>query len=57
MLDEFEETAAQHLVTDMLRDGSVSEDEKKLLTDIDKTLRLFDYEKVTKIITEALDTQ
>ncbi len=57
LLDEFEETAAQHLVTDMLRDGSVSEDEKKLLTDIDKTLRLFDYEKVTKIITEALDTQ
>ncbi|MBO4762292.1 MAG: Hpt domain-containing protein, partial [Lachnospiraceae bacterium] len=57
LLEKFEETAAEHLVTDMLRDESLPENERKLLTEIDKTLRLFDYDKVGQIITEALDTQ
>ncbi|MCR4647836.1 MAG: response regulator, partial [Lachnospiraceae bacterium] len=55
LLSQFEETAAQHIVRDLLRDETLSEEEKKLLHEIEKTLKLFDYDKVIKIITEALE--
>lgn len=57
LLSRFEETAAQHLITDLLRDEELSEKEKGLLLEIKKTLKVFDYDKVSNIITEVLDRQ
>ncbi|MCR5521224.1 MAG: response regulator [Lachnospiraceae bacterium] len=57
LLAQFEETAAQHFVSDLLLDKTMTEHEKKLLLDIEKALKLFDYEKVSRIITEELDKQ
>ncbi len=57
LLLQFEETAAQHFVADLLGDDSIDENEKNLLREIDKTLTVFDYDKVQQMITEALGNE
>ncbi len=56
LVSQFEETAAQHILTDAINDPSTGEDERKLLREIDKALKLFDYDKVSTMITEALES-